>query len=127
MIAPPTSYAAIGGHSVAAADADLCVRQLAMQRPHKALAVTGAVCTAVACAVPGSIVAETIGKPLSEVRLGHPSGVLRVASRTRQQSNGDIAIESAQIERTARLIMDGILYVRRRKIKALAASVKEQA
>jgi 2-methylaconitate cis-trans-isomerase PrpF len=125
MIAPPTSYAAVGGGNVAAADADLCVRQLAMQRPHKALAVTGAVCTAVACAVPGSIVAETIGKPLSEVRLGHPSGVLRVASKIRQQPNGDILIESAQIERTARLIMDGILYVRRSKIEALAASAKE--
>jgi len=91
-----------------------------MQRPHKALAVTGAVCTAVASAVPGSIVAEAIGKPVTDVRLGHPSGVLRVASRTRRDANGGIVIESAEIERTARLIMEGSLFIRRRKIDQLA-------
>ena len=89
-----------------------------------ALAVTGAVCTAVACAVPGSIVAEAVGKPLQEARLGHPSGVLRVASRVSTGANGEVLIESAQIERTARLIMDGALFVRRRKIEMLAAPVK---
>ena len=121
MIAPPTDYKAINGHEVRAGDIDICVRQLAMQRPHKALAVTGAVCTAVASSVPGSIVAEQIGKSLPEVRLGHPSGVLRVASRVRQDPNGKVVVESAQIERTARLIMEGALYVRRRKIDQLKA------
>jgi 2-methylaconitate cis-trans-isomerase PrpF len=119
MIAPPMEYRAVNGRGVKAGDIDICVRQLAMQRPHKALAVTGAVCTAVASSVPGSIVADRIGKFLSEVRLGHPSGVLRVASRVRQTANGDVIVESAQIERTARLIMEGTLFVRRRKIDLL--------
>jgi 2-methylaconitate cis-trans-isomerase PrpF len=122
MIAKPTKYVSVGGREIAQADVDICVRQLAMQRPHKALAVTGAVCTAVACAVPGSIVAEVVGKPLQEARLGHPSGVLRVASRIRTGANGETLIESAQIERTARLIMDGTLFVRRRKIEMLTAA-----
>jgi 2-methylaconitate cis-trans-isomerase PrpF len=122
MIAPSMDYQAVGGHVVARTDIDICVRQLAMQRPHKALAVTGAVCTAVACSVPGSVVAEAIGRPLNEVRLGHPSGVLRVASKTRNGSDGKLMIESAQIERTARLIMEGALFVRRRKIDLLASA-----
>jgi hypothetical protein len=96
-----------------------------MQRPHKALAVTGAVCTAVACAVPGSVVAQAIGRQLNEVRLGHPSGVLRVASRIREGIDGGIVIESAQIERTARLIMEGALLVRRHKIDMLAAALEK--
>lgn len=124
MIAPPTTYRSVNGDSIAASDVDICVRQLAMQRPHKALAVTGAICTAVASAVPGSIVAETIGKPVTNVRLGHPSGVLRVASRTRHDTNGGIVIESAEIERTARLIMEGELYIRRRKIDQLVAATQ---
>jgi 2-methylaconitate cis-trans-isomerase PrpF len=119
MVAPPTSYATVGGGAVAEADIDICVRQLAMQRPHKALAVTGAVCTAVACAVPGSIISEMIGRPLSQVRLGHPSGMLRVASTTSRTDSGDVVVESAQIERTARLVMDGTLFVRRCKIEQL--------
>ena len=125
MIAPATNYRAVGGNNVAQADIDICVRQLAMQRPHKALAVTGAVCTAVACAVPGSIVAQAIGRQLNEVRLGHPSGVLRVASRIREGIDGGIVIESAQIERTARLIMEGALFVRRHKIDMLAAALEK--
>ena len=122
MIARPRNYVSVSGREIAEEDVDICVRQLAMQRPHKALAVTGAVCTAVACAVPGSIVAEAVGKPLQEARLGHPSGVLRVASRVSTGANGEVLIESAQIERTARLIMDGALFVRRRKIEVLAAA-----
>lgn len=118
MVSPPQSYSAVGGFDVVTSDVDVCVRQLAMQRPHKALAVTGAVCTAVACSVSNSIVAAAIGKPLSNVRLGHPSGVLRVASRITQGADGPM-IESAQIERTARVIMDGAVYVRRRKIEQL--------
>ncbi|HWV80300.1 MAG TPA: PrpF domain-containing protein [Hyphomicrobiaceae bacterium] len=119
MIEPPSPYRSVSGAEIAASDVDICVRQLAMQRPHKALAVTGAVCTAVASAVPGSIVAEVVGKPVADVRLGHPSGVLRVASRTRRDANGGIVIESAEIERTARLIMEGALFIRRRKIDQL--------
>lgn len=124
MIAPPNSYHAVGGRAVAEADIDICVRQLAMQRPHKALAVTGAVCTAVACSVPNSVVATAIGKPLQDVRLGHPSGVLRVASRVVPGPKGIPVIESAQIERTARVIMDGAIFVRRRKIAQLTASAR---
>jgi hypothetical protein len=120
MIAPPSPYRSVSGAEIAASDVDICVRQLAMQRPHKALAVTGAVCTAVASAVPGSIVAEAIGKSVTDVRLGHPSGVLRVASRTRRDANGAIVIEQAEIERTARLIMEGSLFIRRRKIEQFA-------
>jgi 2-methylaconitate cis-trans-isomerase PrpF len=123
MVSPPRSYSAVNGSDVGSSDIDICVRQLAMQRPHKALAVTGAVCTAVACSVPNSVVAAAIGKPLSMVRLGHPSGVLRVASRIVQGAEGP-TIESAQIERTARVIMDGAIYVRRRKVVELAVAGK---
>lgn len=123
MISPPKPYRAVGGRDISAADIDICVRQLAMQRPHKALAVTGAVCTAVACSVPNSVVAAAIGKPLQNVRLGHPSGVVRVASKVVQRG-GEVVVEGAQIERTSRLIMDGAVFVRRRKIAELTAATK---
>ena len=124
MISPPQRYEAVGGREVDASEMDICVRQLAMQRPHKALAVTGAVCSAVACSVPDSVVAAAIGRPPQNIRLGHPSGVLRVASRIIMGPDGGPVVESAQIERTARVIMDGAVYVRRQKIARLAASAK---
>lgn len=80
MVAPPTSYRGADG-DIDASDIDLTVRQLAMQKPHNTLAVTGAVCTAVAANVPGSLVSELAGATEGGIRLGHPAGVLRVSSR----------------------------------------------
>jgi len=120
MVAPPTAYRSTGGELVAADAVDLCVRQLSMQRPHKALAVTGAVCTAVAAATPGTVVADCAPTARADFTIGHPAGALRVAARTETEaSTGQTVVKSAVIERTARLIMDGTLYARRRKIDTL--------
>lgn len=123
MIAPPQDYATPDGTAVRAADVDLCVRQMSMQRPHKALAVTGSICTAVAAAIKGSVVAECAAdREGRSIRLGHPGGVLRVAADTATEG-GTLSIHTAEVERTARPIMDGILYVPSAKIEALTRAV----
>lgn len=119
MVAPPAEYRAIDGRLVSADDVDLTVRQLAMQRPHKALAVVGSVCTAVASAIEGSVVAECRRPGTGRARLGHPSGVLQVAAQVTRDNAGEYQIREAQIERTARLIMAGQLYLSRSRIAAL--------
>lgn len=124
MVAPPAGYASANGTELRAQDMDICVRQLAMQRPHKALAVTGAVCLAVASAVPGSVVATCAGEPRVRLRAGHPSGVLLVSSRMRRELKGELRVESAVMERTARLIMAGTLYARKSRIAQLLESMK---
>lgn len=90
-----------------------------MQRPHKALAVTGAVCTAVAAAIKGTVVEECVNSAGPDYSVGHPSGVLRVSALTESVSSGASVVRSAVIERTARLIMDGLVYARRRKVLEL--------
>ena len=119
MVAPPAEYRAIDGRSISADDVDLTVRQLAMQRPHKALAVVGSVCTAVASAIEGSVVAECRRPGTGLARLGHPSGVLQVAAQVTCDKAGEYQIREAQIERTARLIMAGQLYLSTSRIAAL--------
>ncbi len=123
MIAPTADYESMQGNSVLKNDADVCVRQLSMQKPHKALAVTGAACAAVASAVPGSLLQQLVGGIKDVVRLGHPSGVLRVAAKSSLE-NGQVKIHSAQIERTCRLLMDGFVYVRKSKIQTLLQTLK---
>jgi hypothetical protein len=124
MVSRPQPYRTVAGDKVEPADMDLCVRQLAMQRPHKALAVTGAVCTAVAAALPGTVVADCIGTRQAPLRAGHPSGVLNIAARVCTEADGTVRIESAEVERTARLIMTGTLYARRSKINALLGQLR---
>jgi hypothetical protein len=78
-------------------------------RLHKAFAATGAVCTAMAANLPGTIVHQ-VAKQFTDgvVRLGHPTGVFPV--RIALSANGDI--EEASYVRTARRIMEGTVYVR---------------
>jgi 2-methylaconitate cis-trans-isomerase PrpF len=124
MIAPTADYETPQGKRVSKLEADVCVRQLSMQKPHKALAVTGAACAAVASAVPGSLLEQLVGGVKSVVRLGHPSGVLRVAAQS-TLVDGQLKIQSAQIERTCRLLMDGFVYVRKSKIQNLLQGFKK--
>lgn len=126
MIAPAADYLTAEGVTISGAEVDVCVRQLAMQRPHRALAVTGAVCAAVASYVEGSVMSRLAGSDKEEVRLGHPSGVLRVSART-SLVNGELRVISAQIERTARLLMDGFLYCRNSVVRTLTRTIGERA
>jgi 2-methylaconitate cis-trans-isomerase PrpF len=120
MVAPPAPYTAVDGRAIAAEDCDVLVRQLAMQKPHKALAVVGSVCSAVAAAVEGSVVQDCKrGGTHGTTRLGHPSGVLQVQSQVDRDESGEYTIRKALIERTARLIMVGELYVSSKRIAQL--------
>ena len=77
-------------------------------RLHKAFAATGAVCTAVAANLPGTVVHQVARRfDDNVVRIGHPTGVFPVI--TRISADGEIA--EAAYTRTARRIMDGTVYV----------------
>jgi len=123
MVGPPQPYQSADG-PIAAADMDVCVRQLAMQKPHNTLAVTGAICTAVASRLKGSVVAELSTAEGDQTRLGHPAGVLTVAARL-SGPEGDKQIESAAVERTARLLMSGEVLVSRRRASQVRAMLEE--
>ena len=77
---------------------------------HKALAVTGAVGLATACATPGTIAARLApGTGVdAPVRIEHPSGCLELTLSRRRQ---DGPLE-ASILRTARKIFEGQVFVR---------------
>lgn len=113
VVAEPKGYTTITGAFVEAESITLLGRQMAMQRPHKAYAVTGSICTAVAAAIPGSVVQEC-ARPIegAPVVIGHPSGRITVDARV--EAEGDhILIRRAALERTARTIMEGVVYVPR--------------
>jgi 2-methylaconitate cis-trans-isomerase PrpF len=77
-------------------------------RLHKAFAATGAVCTAVAANLPGTVVHQVAHRfDDNVVRIGHPTGVFPVITRI----SADGEISEAAYTRTARRIMDGTVYV----------------
>ena len=123
MVGAPQDYRSRDG-DVSATDMDVCVRQMAMQKPHNTLAVTGAVCSAVASRLPGSIVHELAKGSGERTRLGHPEGLLGVSARVVQDGAVGWRIEQAAVERTARLLMVGEVLVSRRRVEELRAIVE---
>jgi hypothetical protein len=98
LIAPPAK----GG--------TLTARYFMPHSAHKALAVTGAVGIATACATPGTItsVFATLGGLSEPIRIEHPSGCLELTLR-RAHADGPV---EASLVRTARKIFEGSVFVR---------------
>jgi 2-methylaconitate cis-trans-isomerase PrpF len=97
---------------VAAADHDIGVRMLSMERAHRAVPVTGALCLGVACRIADTVAQAAAGTPASAgdaVRVGNPSGVVQVGARVSQA--GGWRAERATLYRTARQLMRGAVAV----------------
>jgi 2-methylaconitate cis-trans-isomerase PrpF len=112
VVAPPAAYTDLRGRLIDAAEIDLLGRGLSMQRPHRAYAGTVAVCTSAAAGIPGTIVADLLGgtPPAGPLRIGHPGGVMLVEGSVEMRDEGPVMTRAA-IERTARRIMEGTVYV----------------
>jgi 2-methylaconitate cis-trans-isomerase PrpF len=85
-----------------------------MGKTHRTLAMTTAICSAVAAVVSGTLVAEAARPAAGSrriVRLGHPAGVLPIGAEVTQEHEGTWNAHSVTTYRTARKIMDGFVYV----------------
>lgn len=119
IVAPPHDYeTVVGGIRVEANDADLVAEVIGGQplTLHKAFPGTTSVTVAVAARIPGTVayqVARQNGSP--GVRIGHPSGRMEVLARVGERGTS-LDVQEAAYRRTARLIMDGITYLRRSRL-----------
>lgn len=82
-------------------------------RLHKAFASTGAVCTAAAARLPGTVVHEICSDRDSDIiRIGHPTGCFPVRIRF----GPDMSLQEASYSRTARRLLEGNAFVRRARL-----------
>lgn len=114
MVAAPQPALLLNGETLAADAADLSVRMISIGQPHRAVPLTGAMCLAVASRLEGSIV-HRVARPaessVAPVRIAQPSGVTMVDAAVRLQDGVWIA-DHASVYRTARRLMEGVVYVR---------------
>lgn len=111
LLAAPMDYTALDGTKIKAEDFDLTIRMMSMQKPHAALAMTGAMCTAAAAVVEDSIVKEVLRENANTqyLRLGHPGGILEAGVDYRYDE-GELVIIDTFGFRTANLLMEGNIY-----------------
>jgi 2-methylaconitate cis-trans-isomerase PrpF len=119
LVAPARTYRDLSGNEVRAESTDVCARIMSMGKAHRAFALTGAMCLAVAARIPGTMVHAMVGPsaaadPSADIRIGHPSGVLPVAASVR----GGHA-DKVVVYRTARRLMEGLIRVPSRVLRGI--------
>jgi 2-methylaconitate cis-trans-isomerase PrpF len=120
FVAAPADYVTSGGDHQPADAADIVGRLMSMQTAHRSYMTTGAIATAVAAFVPGSIV-EQLARRRDErpepdtIRIAHPYGVMDAVVRATDPADPS-TIRAVAVGRTARHILDGTVWVRRSRV-----------
>jgi 2-methylaconitate isomerase len=106
VLSRPVGFRTLAGELIPADAHDLAVRMVSMERAHRAVTVTGALCLGVASRVRGTIAYQLAAVPAGPLRLGNPSGVV-VVDAVMQDRDGVPHPVSAVLFRTARRLMQG--------------------
>lgn len=115
FVTAPVRFADIGGKTVEAEEMDICARVISVFKCHKACPLTSASAISVAAFVPGTLVHELATIKGGTVRVGHPSGVMTMYPYIDDPHKPlhEIEVSGVAVQRTARRIMDGTVYIRR--------------
>lgn len=109
IVARRSDQKVLSRKTIDGAELDIVVRFISDAQPHRAIPLTGALCTAAAAKIAGSVVHSCLPSKLVDedmITIGHPSGKIEVNARV-DKSGG---IESATVFRTARRIMEGKVF-----------------
>lgn len=113
VVTGPTEAPTLSGRTLGPGDADVLVRMISIGQPHRAVPLTGALCLAAACRVPGSVPHSMLppSARTGTLRIGHPSGVVLVDAETVTTPDG-VEVRHATVYRTARRLFSGEVFYR---------------
>ncbi|MGQ0548489.1 MAG: 2-methylaconitate cis-trans isomerase PrpF family protein, partial [Armatimonadota bacterium] len=109
----PASYASTSGRAVDGNAMDVAGRIMSMGRLHRSYALTGAICTAVASLIDGTVVHAVVRSAQGAertVRIGHPAGIIEAGAQVARR-DGTWVAEKVVTRRTARRLMEGVAFV----------------
>ncbi|MBX4265074.1 2-methylaconitate cis-trans isomerase PrpF family protein [Clostridium estertheticum] len=107
VISAPAEYVDLSGNKRNKEDMDVVVRMMSMQKPHRAIAITGAVCITTAANIEGTLVNKLVKDNSSKVKIAHPGGIMETVAIVKNTK-----VECVKVVRTARRIMEGYVYTR---------------
>ena len=111
MVAPPADYVTTGGETVRAGDVDMLIKVVSMGKFHRTSPGSGMYNLAASALLPGTVPHAVAGFAPGTtermVRIGHPEGVVEVKAVL----NPDGGLATVGMERTARLIMRGEVFI----------------
>ncbi len=113
FVSAPTPYTSTSGRAVDPGQVDLVGRIMSMGRLHRSYALTGAICTAVAAMVEGTVVHAASRRGVGSdrtIRIGHPAGIIEAGAKVVRRDTQWI-VEKVVTRRTARRLMEGVTLV----------------
>ncbi len=110
FVSAPQEATTLSGEALSASSSDLTVRIFSNGQPHRALPLTGSLCTAVACGIEGTLPHRYArAGSTGTLRLAMPSGVLTVGAEVVRDGLGWKAVRGS-FYRTMRRLFDGHVY-----------------
>lgn len=113
FVSEAEDYVAADGTQIGKGEIDLLSRMMSMQKAHPSYAMTGAMCTAAAAVIPGSIVKQVLSENTDTqfIRIGHAGGILECG--VDYQKNDVVpVIDDTFGFRTANLLLEGTAVIR---------------
>lgn len=113
FVAEPHTYTTGSGTTIEGDQIDLLSRMMSMQKTHPSYAMTGAMCTAAAAVIKGTVVNQVMRKDFDDqcIRIGHPGGILE-AGVNYEEKDGAVVVKDTFGFRTAKLLMEGFAVVK---------------
>lgn len=112
VIAPPQDYVTSTGEAIKKDEVDILVKAVSMWKLHRTCPASGLYNLASICLMEGTVANAISGFPkgITEkmVRIGHPEGIVEVKVKL---GAGGTVVESVGMERSARRIMKGELFI----------------
>ena len=110
VVSSPIAFKTISGQLIQPQSADLSARIWSMGQVHRVLPLTGAMCLATACRIPGTVCHSLLSETLGDVRLANPSGILPLDAKVAVK-NGATTVQQVTAYRTARTLMEGYVCI----------------
>lgn len=117
MVTAPRAASTLSGAQLAPSDMDITVRMISVGQPHRAVALTCALCLSVATRLKGTIpatCAKGLAPEASAIRIAQPSGITHVDAKVTPAGPGGEPAHAdyAAVYRTARRLFEGRVLVR---------------
>ncbi|MFL2933351.1 MAG: 2-methylaconitate cis-trans isomerase PrpF family protein [Thalassobaculaceae bacterium] len=106
IVSKSSSYRTLAGEVINPSSADVTARIWSMGQVHRVLPLTGAMCLAIACRVPGTICNDIVADGEGDVRISNPSGILPLDAKVVIKNATPFALQVTAY-RTARTLMEG--------------------
>ncbi|APS59093.1 2-methylaconitate cis-trans isomerase PrpF family protein [Piscirickettsia salmonis] len=119
IVSPSSHFISLNGNNFLKNNSDITSRLIFMQNVHKAHPVSATIALSVASLIPGSVVNSQLIKSKNFLRISHPSGIISIETCLKKVNN-QFKLKKSLISRTARIILDGTVYISSNTMKQKA-------